>query len=427
MYNSPISHQFVKMLPDSFRRYCSTANQSDTRLRAEFTPERACLEDVNSTSLTHPEIRMPWCGHWNASAVIARVNCGILENGQSHRATAWSIYSKYGVISAKDVDNHQSDRKKVRRGLEPGAPFTFYENLAAIGYAEYPNAHGHFANEILPRLLFLDKHLPTKIPMLWPPLNTTPHEALLREYGMLNKDRVAIRLKMEGFHVIPKNIVAKNLYFPTTSTRSGEPLCLWVLQRVLKNTWVDLMHKMHERLNITRTVPSKVIVLRRASVSKIRTLTNHDVLMEALRSLTNTTDDSVVEELEVGKKKSAEDKSISLHDAVLRLSKGRLFIAPHGAGLNNMFMLPDNATVVEIGYQHTPGSFQWPSDYLCLARNLGFHYFASLALEGDQSTPLVANVKEIVEIAIQQLGIKDNRSAQDIVSTAFQKVEQRKQ
>jgi hypothetical protein len=63
-----------------------------------------------------------------------------------------------------------------------------------------------------------------------------------------------------------------------------------------------------------------------------------------------------------------------------------------------MFMLPSNATIVEMGYLSSAGSFAWPPDYLGLARHLGLQYYASLATEGNHDSPLKANVPEILEI-----------------------------
>lgn len=399
---TPISSKFVNMMAASFDVYCDT--NSSVRFRDEFTPERGCA-NRNKSRLAHPAIRMPWCGDWNASAAIGKIDCGIIENGQSSQWTAWSIYSKYGVISAKDVNNHMSAKKALRSSLRADAAIKFHDTIATVGYVEYLRAPGHFANEILPRLVFMDKFLPPEIPLLWPDsLNNiaNSYESMLREYGGLSPTRPLIRVEMHrsAGQVPPSTIVAKNLYFLTTKARVGEPLCLWPLQRLLKQTFNGVIARMneHER-NLSSIVPSKIFVLRRGLGKGPRSIQNHDALMKVLCALTDSANNTVVEAFEVG------SGHYTLREAALTLSTGRIFIAPHGAGLNNMFFLPDNATVVEIGYLHTGGSFAWPSDYLCLARNLGFHYFASLALQGDHDSPLVVNVAEIADIVRRQLGL----------------------
>jgi hypothetical protein len=51
-------------------------------------------------------------------------------------------------------------------------------------------------------------------------------------------------------------------------------------------------------------------------------------------------------------------------------------ISPHGAGLNNLVFARTGAAVVEVGF--IDPDFHLPSDYMCLARNLGLSYWLVL-------------------------------------------------
>ena len=396
-HSSPIAWLFVNMLPDTYNAYCEKSAKA-TRFQTEFTPQQGCTARQLG-KLDHPVLGIPWCGHWNAKAVIGIIDCGIVENGQSHVNTAWSIYSKYGIISAKDVHNHQgaTSMKTLRSKLLPNAPVVFLDELAVAGYAEYVQASGHFANEVLPKLLFLDKYLPARIPLLWPNTATNKiakaYQELMRDHGYLSTTRRFIPLPTtsDGLSVLPKTYVAKRLYFVTTEQRAGEPLCLWALQRLVQSAWAAFATRMDS--NTSGGGEKKIIVLKRGHGKGSRSLSNHNQLVAALRNLTGNSRTTGVEEFEIGG-----EHGLSLAEAGKRLSKGKVFIAPHGGGLNNMFMLPSNATIVEIGYLSSAGSFAWPPDYLCLARNLGLQYYASLATEGNHDSPLKANVPEILEI-----------------------------
>lgn len=71
--------------------------------------------------------------------------------------------------------------------------------------------------------------------------------------------------------------------------------------------------------------------------------------------------------------------------------------------MNNMLFLHQGCWVVEIGYIGSPenGGKPLPSDYVCLARNLGHKYFLSIAVSGGYGSPLVADLEDIRAVALQ--------------------------
>lgn len=83
-------------------------------------------------------------------------------------------------------------------------------------------------------------------------------------------------------------------------------------------------------------------------------------------------------------------------DVAARLYGAALVIGPHGANMNNLYGARAGATVVEIGYA---GGMMFPSEYFCLARNLGLRYWLSPSVSGEYSSPMRVHVDDIVEIA----------------------------
>ena len=381
---SPLT--FPKMLPDTFGKYCKNVN----RFRDEFSPGRLCEGEENKhLIIPSPASQMPWCGAWNASAVVGVVDCGVSESFHSHQSTLWSVYSAHGVHSAKDADNHMTPFKFLRSHIRQGWPAEWSMELAVVGYVEGINAPGHFPNEIFPRLLFLDSVLPPDIPMAW------PEGEMPREFYEAFSSKGVLSSRNFIFTKPGKPLVqaAKRLFFVTSSTRQGDPLCLWSLHRLVHSAWAKVVPADDPK---SGTKTRNVFVLKRP-LGRSRALTNHDQLVKKLRASVPAS--VIVEEIVVNRG--------DLLSAAKKLRAGKVFIAAHGAGLNNIMMLSNDAAVIEIGYVGGE-DFMWPSDYLCLARNLGFTYYASLALSGGQGSDLTANIEEIAAIVKDIVGPKES-------------------
>ncbi len=322
--------------------------------------------------------------------------------------TSWSIYSKYGIISAKDLHNYNYNHVALRSKLQSDAPVEFHEEIAVIGYVEYFLAFGHFPMEILPRLIFLDKFLDKNIPIVWPSSKlSNSYRELFEEFGVLSKTRKRIFVDKDK---VKKTIVAKKLYFVTTSSteRVGEPLNLWILHRYINYVWQTNIKKdlVSKKLDHLISKQKKIVILNRPKGST-RHIINHNELFTRLSNMydsginnksnaysnydmPNYNFNRIVYEFEITSELTLLDVGKFLYNSVV-------FIAPHGAGLNNMLMLPTNSTVIEIGYIDRNG-FRWPPSFLCQARSLGHNYFPSAALEGNHYSDLIANIDEIVDI-----------------------------
>ena len=83
-----------------------------------------------------------------------------------------------------------------------------------------------------------------------------------------------------------------------------------------------------------------------------------------------------------------------------RLYGAALVIGPHGATLNNLYGAHIGAAVIEIAYN---GGMFFPSEYFCLARNLGLRYWLSPSLQGEYGSPMRVDIDDIISIAREAL------------------------
>ena len=80
----------------------------------------------------------------------------------------------------------------------------------------------------------------------------------------------------------------------------------------------------------------------------------------------------------------------NVEDTVAAVAAADVVLSPHGAGLNNILFARRGAAVVEVGFLQE--DFHLPSDYACLARNLGLHYWLVLPADGSYGGPLTLDV-----------------------------------
>lgn len=135
---------------------------------------------------------------------------------------------------------------------------------------------------------------------------------------------------------------------------------------------------------------NSIVVLRRYD-GLARSIENHGELMAALRE---RFPGRSVEDWQATKENFLATGAVMYHAAVI--------VGPHGANMNNMLYARRGTAVVEIGFVDT-ADMSWPPDYLCLARNLGLPYWASVTKRGEYHTPLVIHVQRTVEIVAEAL------------------------
>ena len=87
---------------------------------------------------------------------IWMLHCVFVDNGSIHPGAVGGLSTEQHIISHDSrLNSAIPASKKVH-------------TLAVPGMYYYPEAHGHFPNEILPRLLALHDRVPIEVPLLWP-------------------------------------------------------------------------------------------------------------------------------------------------------------------------------------------------------------------------------------------------------------------
>jgi hypothetical protein len=341
-------------------------------VRFEFLPKGGCPGKPYtnfSSLLLHGG---PWCVPWHASVFIAELTCGFGENCYRHGDMSFMVISENGAFMS---------HKRMITGLPEDTDVREFDVLASPGYTEYADAPGHFQNELLPRLLHLDNFLPVHIPLLWP-AGSIPDNALrmLQDMGFISRERQFVRMGVKGEKALYR---AKKMYFyGTTEPLVMSPVITWFSQYYLASRYrryfADALTKAEGK---TR---NQILVLRREP-GRARSLTNHDELMAALRR--QFPDRSIEDWLPTAD--NIKETGETVYSAAL-------IVAVHGANLNNIMFARRGTSVVEVGFLQ--GDFHWPSDYMCLARNLGLHFWGTLPVSGNYGSPMTIDVEHMINI-----------------------------
>jgi Glycosyltransferase 61 len=374
---SPID--WPNMQPRDKEKACAREDS----LRPETLPKGGCDGSEGNELINGG----PWCNPWHSSVFIGELSCGFMVNSVPHGDMAFMVVAASGAVMS---------HKKLVVTFPPDAPLQEYESLATPGYTEYADAPGHFANELLGRLLHLDRFLPVEIPMVWP-TGSIPETwlSLLREEGLISKERHMVMMSGKGS---PAFVRAKRLYFyGTTEHLPASPVVLWFTQRMLNSALSSLSW-------VASAAPVKpsILILQRPGVGS-RSMSNEGDVLNALGFL------------------PAEDFSLpvvrwtatadNLRDTMKAIHGADIILGVHGANLGNIMFAREGSAVVEIGFLQS--DFHLPSDYLCLGRNLGLHYWTVFPKSGGYGGQMEVDVEGLVE-AVKAAGAKVRASKGEI-------------
>ena len=351
---------FVRMTPDGRTRFCEKKHLYSPDLEPQVTCD-------GGTRL--PSTAYPYCNRETAPVAIASVDCLISESGYAVDVISWNLLTLGAGGRALQYNGHG------RWQLPRGVPVFDYDELGCVGVAVYPGAPGHFFNEILPRLLHMDAVLPVHIPLLWPD-GGIPGKVLeeFKHVGILSKQREYVITQSARLHR------ARRMYVYTSDYDPGHTPLIILLGHA------NMHAKIREYAAARVPTPHEGIVfLTRGQDGKSRSVMNQAELLAALgEAFPGATIDAF-----------EPTGDISFLDVAARVYPARVVIGPHGANLNNIFGARPGTTMVEFGYA---GGMNMPSDFFCLGRNLGFHYWMSPTLEGEYGSPMRVNVPDIVNI-----------------------------
>lgn len=311
----------------------------------------------------------PWCNRFDLETHIAHFECGYVDPGTVMHEVTHNVFTESGHVVLKHNEKLRLDPANT------GISVIDVDVLATIGTSIYPEAYGHFPNDLLPRLLQLDRLLHAEIPLLWPnfPIPLKFLKEML-DQGIINKNRTIVLADYKKYyrakHLFVYNLDNNHAFTPLTSHHD------WSYQ-------ANILRSKVEQKEVSSKF--KVGVLMRPGS---RSISNHGDLMKALNDLTGVRTDMEVVEFTAGGE--------SLFELGKFMNSLNMFIGAHGAGMNNMFWCQKGATVIEIGFYDS--GFSLPAMYYCTALRIGLNYYSSFAVSGGYGSALGADVPEIVQI-----------------------------
>ena len=132
---------------------------------------------------------------------------------------------------------------------------------------------------------------------------------------------------------------------------------------------------------------TSVVLLTRGQGGRARSMLNQDSLVVAIQS-----------EFPWLPRVDVFEPGIDLQfmEVMARVHRATVIIGPHGANLNNIVGARPGSAVVELGYPG--GGMTMPSDFFCLARNLGLSYWLSPSIRGDYGSPMEVDVQDVLGV-----------------------------
>jgi hypothetical protein len=243
-------------------------------------------------------------------------------------------------------------------------PVVRVKTLAIPGTMYYPEAPGHFPNEIMPRLLALHEYVPLHVPLLWP--DTILARRILDEliaFGEFRDRQILFHNTGHGLLYVESAYVY-----------------VYANDRAYRNNYAGASIKQLQSLHslfrrVTARGPSNNnsygIVFWMRNLGSVRSISNMEEILNEL----NDWDINCI----------SHDSSLPYFEQASILRDTHVFISPHGAGMNNVLFLSNGATAIEVVYSDS--SFRCPEEYYCLCSAIGVEYYMTAA-EGDSNSQL---------------------------------------
>lgn len=359
----------ARMVDHSVSVYC----QNQKHFSSDFVPAAGCPQE---TPPFNPPYSYPWCFPPTDPVHIVSLDCGIVENFFGYENFAFTILN-HEVIASAQVDNEWKKR--------PTEEVVEFDELATMGSTMYPTEPGHFLNEGLHALLYLDYALPSRIPLLWPEGNTASHVyESLKEEGLLNQHRQFIFVNRH----IPSFFRAKRLYFFRSNHGfTDNPVVTWYTHQFMRKLLLPVVKRRLIHTKITEESRRLSVVVFKRSIRDTRYLTNHKELVDGLSKwIPNAKIQSFIPGANTGH---------PFWETAERIHSSCLVIGVHGANMPNFWSLNPGCWVIEIGYVDI--SHALISDFYCFARNLGLEYWLSIGT-GKFMQNVTADINDIMEI-----------------------------
>lgn len=364
----------TRMASRSLGTYCSKRNRK--YFYADHAPEGGCPGERGPFP---PIYKIRWCAPPTDPLHILSIDCGIVESYIANNYGSFYIHTDKLIVAA----NHDFT------AVDGNVTVTEFDELASIAGAIYVIDAGHFPNEVLHSLLYLDYALPTRIPLLWPTgrMASIMYENL-KEENLLNPKRKRIFVPSDYKDNSKVYFRAKRLYFIRSNQPwNHAPVISWYGQRfVQQQIYFPVLERRTKHLKITDASRKlNIVVLQRST--GVRILLNHDELMDRLQKwIPDANIQAFVPGPEAGH---------PLWDTAERIYSSCFLIGPHGANIPNEVFLVPGCWVIEIGY--VDKKLPLPADFYCFARNLDLNYWLSIG-QGSYYGTITADLDDIGEI-----------------------------
>ena len=259
-----------------------------------------------------------------------------VDEGSKNRDVPGLVYSKNRTFPTFKTGHH--DKWKTWIPL-PRKTRAVERQPVAIANAvqEYPCAHAHFLREMLPRFLLLLEHSPVNT-FLIPSCVVSKIKTFLKPYEMA---KFRFKLWRSGISFAAPRVYFAGSIYPRKDHAwdriSGHSAFGVNNTMGTCNACTRIRERVRLLLPPKPMDPKKMVILQRKEGP--RSINNLPALLAMLAQTFPSFSRNVV----IMKRHNLSEMHETMGDA-------RVFIAPHGAGLGNIFMLPQQATVVEVGY-----------------------------------------------------------------------------
>lgn len=230
----------------------------------------------------------------------------------------------------------------------------------------------------------MDTHLPLSVPFLLPDgdIPRAVVEALQSpELGVLHPDRrwVFVPMSRKLLHV-------HRLYYYGSTAPLNQPLATWFGFNYLASVLRQAFEK-----RAGNRLPANTVVILERQVGSRSFSAQQPQLLDAIKTRLEKAGHADVGVVTLA---PTPDNLLQVGEALLDAA---VVVGSHGAALNNLFMVRAGAAVLELGY--TLDWWPWPTEFICLARNLGIHYYPLFG-ETDASEPMTIDVEHVAATVV---------------------------
>lgn len=243
--------------------------------------------------------------------------------------------------------------------------------------------------EVFWKLVWMDQHLPPDVPFLIP-AGDIPEGLVAAlqhaDLGVLHPDRRWIFTTLER-----KIVQVKRLYYYGSTAQLNQPMTSWFGFNYFSNLMREAFARRADAAPGGKPAKRTIVILERISGASRSFGEQQPLLIDAIQARLAEAGHADVKVVPI----MPDPTNFMLVGSTLR--DAAVVIGSHGGAMNNLFMVPAGAAVIEIGY--VLDWWHWPTEFVCLARSLGLHYYPLIG-ECDGMGPMTIDVDHVAATAV---------------------------